>query len=170
MSQQRPPPAAPRVDVTPRQSSDYRDPVRTLGAVAEVAEVLEELYPTTTTTGPPVKAVNPVNVPPPSYSPTGVPAPISDRRCDGPIGTLFDQVFGPASPWAQSVAWRESNCRPDARNSEGASSLMQLMLPLHNDMYLAVGCDPVTEWADPVCAVNAAYRLFLGSGVQPWRL
>lgn len=100
------------------------------------------------------------------------PTPVSDLRCPpGGIKYLIESVFGPAAPWFESVAWRESGCQADARNDEGASGVGQLMLPLHNDILIAVcpDLDVALSWKNPDCGVRAAYQLYIGSGTAPWR-
>ena len=68
---------------------------------------------------------------------------------------------------ALRIAWRESNWQPWARNPSGARGLFQLMLPLHNDIFRRVGCDPAS-WADVGCNVAAARSLYDGAGWAPW--
>jgi hypothetical protein len=71
--------------------------------------------------------------------------------------------------WGERIMWRESNHTPSARNRSGASGCWQMMLPLHNRRFAAVGCSPA-EWADPLCNNKAAYNLFVEAGRSPWVL
>ena len=74
-------------------------------------------------------------------------------------------VCAPGYAWdcgtALSIVRCESNYRPEAYNTSGASGLFQLMMPLHADL---VGGDPF----DPYLNTAAAYQLWLGKGWQPW--
>lgn len=94
----------------------------------------------------------------------------------GPSGCAYEglvrNVFTDDADWAVSIALRESNCEPLARNSSGSSGLFQLLLPLHDDLLTAV-CpqwDPSVSWSIPWCAVAAAHLLYEGSGRAPWAL
>ena len=71
--------------------------------------------------------------------------------------------------WATRIMWRESRHTPTARNSSGASGCWQLMLPLHNGRFTAVGCSP-QRWSDALCNNLAAYSLFATTGPSPWKL
>lgn len=77
------------------------------------------------------------------------------------------EVFGPAGDWATAIAWRESRCT-SVQNSEGASGLFQLMLPLHAQLFITT-CGTV-NWADPDCNIRTAYALYQRAGTQPWAL
>lgn len=147
-------------------------------AALQFAQTVRKLWPPVTTTiptntyrlAPPLRADSPV---PTADIPTGVeeePRPVSSRRCVGAIESEIESVFGAAAPWFASVVVRESGCDPAARNSEGASGLAQLMLPLHGDLFRVVGCDPDTQWSDISCNLRAAFKLYQGAGVSPWRL
>jgi len=101
-----------------------------------------------------------------------IPSPVSSARCPaGPVKDEIDAVFGPAGPWAESVAWRESNCQPGTRNgSSGSAGIFQLLG--HQDL-LRAACptlDPSTSWADPDCNIRAAKYLYDAAGIAPWRL
>lgn len=91
----------------------------------------------------------------------------------GPSGCdyegLIRSVFVEDPDWAVRIAWRESRCQPSAANPSGSMGLFQMLLPLHDDLFYAVGCTPA-DWSDPVCNVEAAHLLYLGSGRQPWAL
>jgi hypothetical protein len=108
-----------------------------------------------------------------THGPTrwGAPAPVSSGTCPaGPVHDLIDITFTIAAPWFQSIAWRESNCQPGARNASGSSGIGQL---LGHDDLLRAACpllDPSVSWADFHCNVEASWRLFVGLGVAPWRL
>jgi len=67
-----------------------------------------------------------------------------------------------------NVAGRESGFDPGARNSSGASGLFQLMLPLHNDLFYAVGANPGWDWPNPYWNAKAARVLWNSSGISPW--
>ena len=71
--------------------------------------------------------------------------------------------------WGERIMWRESNHVPTALNKSGASGCWQMMLPLHNNRFRAVGCSP-TQWSDPLCNNKAAYNLYLEAGTSPWVL
>lgn len=98
------------------------------------------------------------------------PAPISSARCSGVVAYEIASVFGWASPWAQSIAWRESNCEPGARNPSGSAGLFQLNG--HDDLLVAAcpDSDPAISWGDASCNIHAAWQLFLQEGARPWRL
>lgn len=136
-------------------------------ALEGVEKLVQTMWPTTTTSSTTVPPPAPhITIPP---GPQGGPTPVSSRRCSGAVEAEIVAVFGAAAPYFSSVAWRESNCTPTARNSEGASGLLQLMLPLHNDLFLAVGCNPVTQWSEISCNLRAAKLLYDGAGTSPWR-
>lgn len=105
--------------------------------------------------------------------PSGEPSPISGRRCPaGPIKQEIDAVFGVDRDWAESVAWRESNCTAGARNSSGSSGVFQLMVPLHDDLLTAVcpSIAPSQSWAIADCNIRAAYVLYQADSTRPWAL
>lgn len=108
-----------------------------------------------------------------AHGPTrwGAPPPVSSRTCPaGPIHDLIDITFTVAAPWFQSIAWRESNCQPTARNASGSAGIGQL---LGHDDLLRRACplaDPAVSWADFHCNIEASWLLFIGSGTAPWRL
>lgn len=118
---------------------------------------------TTTTTMPPTTTV------PPTTSTTAAPAPrpvsASNTSCE--YATRIHEVFGPAGDWATGIAWRESRCT-SVQNSEGASGLFQLMLPLHSQLFIDT-CGSVA-WADPDCNIRTAYALYQRAGTAPWAL
>lgn len=71
--------------------------------------------------------------------------------------------------WFKGIVHRESRNDPTARNPSGASGCSQLMLPLHNHRFHAVGCSP-SQWANPDCNIKAAAHLYREAGRSPWRL
>lgn len=101
----------------------------------------------------------------------GAPTPVSSMVCPpGPIHDEIDKVFGIAAPWFQSIAWRESNCEPWARNASGSEGIGQL---LGHDDLLAAACPmipPSVSWGSADCNIRASFLLFEGSGIGPWRL
>lgn len=99
------------------------------------------------------------------------PAPVSAMRCPaGPIKWELDSVFGAASPWIESIAWRESRCTADAYNPSGSAGLLQLNG--HYDLLLKVcpGTHPALSRFDYGCNALAGYNLYLVAGASPWRL
>lgn len=142
-----------------------QDPIGRLRAVRAAYTALT----TTTTSVPPttVPVTRPHLVVPPG--PQGSPTPISTHRCTGAVEAEIEAVFGQAAPWASSIAWRESRCNPAARNASGSAGIFQLYR--HDDLLAAVcpGVSPQVSWSNPKCNVEAAYRLYLGSGTRPWR-
>jgi hypothetical protein len=87
------------------------------------------------------------------------------------VQNAINSAFGDAGPGVVScmtnIAARESGFDASARNSSGASGLFQLMLPLHNDLFYAVGVDP-GNWPNPYWNARAARVLWNSSGVSPW--
>lgn len=71
--------------------------------------------------------------------------------------------------WAKRIVWRESRNTPTARNRSGASGCFQMMLPMHNNRFYAVGCTP-SQWTDPSCNTKAAAHLYREVGTSPWNL
>lgn len=71
--------------------------------------------------------------------------------------------------WAKRIVWRESRNTPTARNPSGASGCMQMMLPMHNRRFTAVGCSPA-QWTNPACNIKAAWHLYSEVGASPWNL
>lgn len=99
------------------------------------------------------------------------PAPVSNMRCPvGPIRWEIESVFGEADPWAESVAWRESNCTAGAFNPSGSSGLFQLNG--HRDLLVSVcpDVDPALSVFDYGCNTLAAWNLYLREGTAPWRM
>lgn len=83
-----------------------------------------------------------------------------------PYAPLIREVWQTDAEWAITIARRESNCEPGARNPSGASGLFQLLG--HSDLLIAAcGSD---AWADPTCNVKAAWLLYQGAGRAPWNL
>lgn len=76
---------------------------------------------------------------------------------------------GEPESWMFAIVWRESNFLPWAHNREGASGIFQLMLPMHDDKFLAVGCQP-SQWAEARCNARAARHLYDIAGRSPWYL
>jgi len=102
----------------------------------------------------------------PAPAPTQCPAPIVEL-----IHKHWDR-FGPeVVQWAISIAWRESNCRPDVVSPTGCYGIFQMALPLHADLFSAVGYPDwsTVKWeAEPNIMVAAT--LYASSGPSPWRL
>lgn len=99
-----------------------------------------------------------------------------DRRANAGDRPAIEQVIreewagsGESEDWLFKIVWRESNFLPWAHNREGASGLWQLMLPMHNDKFVAVGCDP-SQWAEARCNARAARYLYSLAGRSPWYL
>lgn len=117
---------------------------------------------TTTTTLPPMTT----STTHPAAPTTTVASAPTSNPC--PYTALIHTIFGDAGDWATAIAWRESRCIANVQNSEGASGLMQLMLPLHAQLFIDT-CGSV-NWADPECNLRTAYALYRSSGTNPWRL
>lgn len=100
---------------------------------------------------------------------TITPAPRAPSSSGCAYADLIRSVWTRDAEWAIGIAMRESHCQAGARNASGASGLYQLMLPMHGDLFRAVGCDP-SQWADPACNVRAAWQLYQGSGRRPWSM
>jgi len=87
------------------------------------------------------------------------------------VAAAIQDAFGSAGPWAVScmtdVAGRESGWDPGARNPSGASGLFQLLLPVHDDLFWALGVSP-DAWSDPYWNARAARELWDSSGIAPW--
>jgi hypothetical protein len=83
--------------------------------------------------------------------------------------SAIDAYWPGDKAWAKRIVWRESNNTPTARNRSGASGCFQMMLPLHNNRFYAVGCTP-SQWTDPVCNTLAAANLYREAGTSPWVL
>lgn len=87
------------------------------------------------------------------------------------VANAIQSAFGDLGPGVVScmtnVAYRESRFDPKARNGSGASGLFQIMLPLHNDLFYAVGADP-SWWWDAATNARAARALYNGAGLRPW--
>lgn len=72
--------------------------------------------------------------------------------------------------WLAVVIDRESQWTPRAANPRsGARGLLQLMLPLHNGRFWAVGCSPDLWWV-ATCNLAAGADLYRSSGQSPWAL
>ena len=87
------------------------------------------------------------------------------------VAAAIQAAFGSAGPEAvvcmTDVAGRESHWDPGARNPSGASGLFQLMLPMHDDLFWALGVTPAA-WSDPYWNARAARELWDSSGIAPW--
>ena len=87
------------------------------------------------------------------------------------VAAAIQAAFGSAGPEAvvclTDVAGRESHWDPGAQNSSGASGLFQLMLPLHDDLFYALGVSP-DSWSDPYWNAQAARELWNSAGITPW--
>ncbi len=87
--------------------------------------------------------------------------------CDDPnVEQMLRAKFGDQGDHAVRIAIRESHCQPGARNSSGASGVMQLMVPLHSDLLAAVCLDADPFWAE--CNIDAAKLLYNSAGWAPW--
>lgn len=93
-------------------------------------------------------------------------------RCQ--YADLIREIFGDEADKAIKIAWRESRCTA-AFNNENcdrrgghAYGPMQLCLPLHDQQYLAVGCEWQADWRDPRCSLLAAKHLRDQAGWGPW--
>jgi hypothetical protein len=87
------------------------------------------------------------------------------------VSDAINAAFGDAGPSVvacmTNIAGRESGFDPGARNPSGASGLFQLLLPLHNDLFAALGVSPA-QWSDPHWNALAARELWNSSGISPW--
>lgn len=87
------------------------------------------------------------------------------------VSAAINNAFGDAGPSVvacmTNIAGRESGFDPGARNGSGASGLFQLLLPLHNDLFYALGVDP-GNWPNPHWNALAARELWNSSGISPW--
>jgi hypothetical protein len=87
------------------------------------------------------------------------------------VANAINNAFGDAGPGVvacmTNIAARESGFDPGARNRSGASGLFQLTLPLHNDLFSALGVSPAS-WSDPHWNALAARELWNSSGIAPW--
>lgn len=100
------------------------------------------------------------------------PAPSAPQTATPRSGCGYEDLIRQTWPASQgdkavAVAMRESGCTNTARNPSGASGLFQLMLPMHAQIFEAVGCS-ADQWADASCNVRAAFALWQGSGWGPW--
>lgn len=129
------------------------------------------LPPTTTTTLPPTTTTTFINRTEPSVNRNPVP----QTQCPQPIVDLIHKHFDKYGPgvaeWFTGIVWRESNCQPTAANrGSGCLGLTQTALPLHADLYAALGYDWTTTWMDPDINLAVAASLYAGSGKTPWNL
>lgn len=99
-----------------------------------------------------------------------------DRRANAGDRPSIEQIIreewagsGESEAWLFAIVQRESNFEPWAHNSEGASGIFQLMLPMHDGQFTAVGCQP-SQWADARCNARAARHLYDAAGRSPWYL
>jgi hypothetical protein len=130
---------------------------------------------TTTTSLPPTTTTVPM---PPTTVPRPVPVttpPVPRATaCPPEIVTLvhkhFDRFGIDVADWFVGIVWRESNCRQDVTSPTGCRGLAQLALPLHADLFTALGFDWRTSWMDPDANLAAAALLYASSGASPWRL
>ena len=74
---------------------------------------------------------------------------------------------GESESWIFTKIERESGFQPWARNASGASGLFQMMLPMHNKLFVEAGCDP-SRWAEARCNARAAFILYQKAGRSPW--
>jgi Transglycosylase SLT domain len=102
---------------------------------------------------------------PPGPPPAPGPNPI--------VAAAIHAAFGDLGPGTEScfvaIAGRESGFDPGARNGSGASGLFQIMLPLHDDLFYALGVQPDWwHWASPDWNAQVARELYNSSGISPW--
>ena len=87
------------------------------------------------------------------------------------VDSAIHAAFDSAGAWAvicmTEVAGRESHWDPGAQNPSGASGLFQIMLPLHDDLFWALGVSPAA-WSDPYWNAQAARELWNAAGIAPW--
>lgn len=131
---------------------------------------------TTTTTPPPPPTTPPTTLPATSstVSPATQPAPSVPSGCPPEIVDAvhrhFDRFGVAVADWMVSIVWRESNCQPNVVSPTWCRGLTQLALPLHADLFAALGLDWQTSWMDPDANLAAAALLYALSGASPWRL
>lgn len=143
---------------------------------------------TTATTLPPPTTTVPVAPPttvPRRSAPTGAPAPTAapqaattspadDPRCPPEVVAIihryFDRFGTDVASAMTRIAWRESNCRPDVTSPTGCAGTFQLAVPLHADLFAALGYDWHSAAWQTEPNVAAAALLYSGSGMSPWRL
>ena len=96
-----------------------------------------------------------------------------------PVASTYDDIKAPTGqmadwicwlPWdcgtAISVAYCESGGDPNKDNyaGSGATGLFQIMLPLHQGMFDAIGGNPY----NPYDNAQVGYALYTGGGWSPW--
>lgn len=123
------------------------------------------LPPTTTTLPPTTTTVPRPSTPAPTPRATACPPEIVNL-----VHKHFDRFGTDVADWFVGIVWRESNCRPDVVSPTGCRGLSQLALPLHADLFRALGLDWSTSWMDPDANLAAAALLYASSGSSPWRL
>jgi hypothetical protein len=164
---------APRMPVQPPGSSlegineplskiiaDQRAAEQAAAAAAEAAR--QAAARAAATARPPVPA---------TPSPAAAPRP---TQCPADIVALIDKHwsrFGPqVVQWAISIAWRESNCRPDVTSPTRCAGIYQVCVPLHADLFTAAGYDWHTAAWEAEPNIIVAANLYASSGPGPWRL
>jgi hypothetical protein len=124
------------------------------------------IVPPTTTTLPATTTTQAVRPPVVQSTPT--------TQCPAEIVALvhkhFDQFGTNVAEWMIGIVWRESRCVPTAASPTQCFGLTQTALPLHADLYTALGLDWRTSWMDPDANLAAAALLYASSGSSPWRL
>jgi soluble lytic murein transglycosylase-like protein len=86
----------------------------------------------------------------------------------GCINQIVAQIFPAQQGLVVCIIGRESGYDVLAHNPSGASGLMQLILPLHDDMFTAAGYDP-SQWGDAYANLSAAFELSGGgSNFSAW--
>jgi hypothetical protein len=88
------------------------------------------------------------------------------------VANAINGAFGDLGPGMvncmTAIAWRESRWDPGARNGSGASGLFQILLPLHDDLFWALGVDPNRAWGVADYNAIAARELYNSAGIAPW--
>lgn len=86
------------------------------------------------------------------------------------IHKYWDRFGVDVANWAVGIAWRESNCRPDVTSPTNCAGTFQLAVPLHADLFTALGYDWRTAAWQSEPNIAAAALLYSSSGPGPWRL
>lgn len=127
------------------------------------------LPPTTTSLPPTTTTIPKPVVTTPSTTPVA-----RATACPPDIVALIEKHwsrFGPdVVQWAIGIAWRESNCRSDVTSSTNCAGTFQLAVPLHADLFAALGYDWHTAAWEAEPNIAAAALLYASSGPSPWRL
>lgn len=106
-------------------------------------------------------------VPPVGYTPTPLERWVANTGDQATINRMIVGLWGDNAWCMERIVNRESNYTPTAYNPSGSAGLTQLLLPLHNDLFYAVGSYP-GNWGDAWTNLRAAYLLWQGAGFAPW--